>query len=118
MLAVETVGKWCLALALETGDVLVYWSDGATPGLRKLEHDFIGRPRAGVDAAAVSLSPFGNVESRSGVFLGLAKPAALLCERGLPTIVRIDAFGGDERRLLRAAAVDPGLPRVLQGRRR
>ena len=85
VLAVETVGKWCLALALETGDVLVYWSDGATPGLRKLEHDFIGRPRAGVDAAAGSLSPFGNVESRSGVFLGLAKPAALLCERGLPT---------------------------------
>ena len=112
VLAVETVGKWCLALALETGDALVYWSDGATPGLRKLEHDFIGRPRAGVDAAAVSLSPFGNVESRSGVFLGLAKPAALLCERGLPTIVRFDAFGGDEPAAATSGACFAPLPSI------
>ena len=99
-LAVESFGRWCLVFVLETGDVLVYWADGATPGLRKLDHDFIGRPPHPGSPTGVlrpTCGPFVDVESRCGVFLGCGRPAVLVCDRGAPTILKIDAFATTTR---------------------
>jgi len=94
VLALETLGCWCVVLVLETGDVVAYYRDFASKKLRRLDHGFGGRPAAGAErGGAYSLAPLENAESRSCVFVAANTPALLVCDRGIPALVAFDGAG-------------------------
>lgn len=91
-LALDALGKWVLCLVLREGDLVVYEYGGQW---RRVAHDFLGRPDAGT-SQQFSLTPFDDIESRSGVMVHCARPAVILCERGKTSVVPIESFSGDD----------------------
>ena len=63
----------------------------------RLAHEHVGRvsscaqTRGETSTSSPRLTAFDDVESRSGIFFGGARPCMVLCERGLPCVVPLGA---------------------------
>jgi len=94
--------KWCVVAVSDRADVDVLVWRGDHGFFTKLRHEYIGRGACDDDEHAAArgsellddaryLVPFDNVEGRAGVFLQLATPAWLLCDRGAPCLLKLAA---------------------------